>query len=374
VRPFHLAIYSDARERGGAEVTLAELLGALPAQVRVTIVGVAEEPVEYLRSQRPDAAIRVLEPIGSRSDLPRLHAHRRAFAELQPDIVQFNLSMMSSCQWALLAAASLPRLRLIAVENSSMGVWSRTSKLLKRATCTRLSAHLAVGERTSRVVEELSGLPTGSVLTLYHGVRPPATDPPRHPRTIVNVARHDPVKGIDVLLAALPLVDPAVSLHQIGSGDLLDEHRRRVAELGLDGRVEFLQPDWDTRVADLLGGYELFVLSSRTEGLPVSIMEAMLAGLAVVTSDVGSVREEITHGEHGLVVPPEDPERLAAAINELLADPERRRAMGAAGAAKATRMFTVSATVERYCAVYEAVLSHPPARPGGFHLGNVPVP
>jgi len=356
VEPFHLLIYSDARERGGAEVTLAQMLAGLPPQVSVTIMAACVEVAEYLCAHRPGAGAHLVEPILDRRQIGRMLAHRRLFKLFDPDVIQFNLGMMSLCQWAIAVAITVPGPRLIAVENSSMGVWSATSRRLKSLTSGRLAAHLAVGERTSRMVEQLSGLPAGSVETMYHGVAEPDRTGARHESTIVSVARHDPVKGIDVLLDAMPAIDQSIGLHQIGGGPLLDQHQAQAERLGLSDRVTFLQPDWDTRVADLLSGYELFVLPSRTEGLPVSIMEAMLAGLPIVVTDVGSVREEVTHGVHGLVVPPEDPAALAAAINELMADPARRAVMGAAARERAEEMFTVATTVERYCGVYRRVL------------------
>src|SRR5690606_29748606 len=101
---------------------------------------------------------------------------------------------------------------------------------------------------------------------------------------------------VDVLLQAMVHVDPGTRLVQIGGGPLLEEHKRLAEELGLGDRVEFRDLRWDERVADLMGGFELFVLSSRTEGLPVTVMEAMLAGLPIVATDVGSIREEVTPG------------------------------------------------------------------------------
>ena len=122
-------------------------------------------------------------------------------------------------------------------------------------------------------------------------------------------------------------------------------------------RVELRQVPWGERVADQLAGFDMFVLPSRDEGLPVTVMEAMLAGLAVVVTDVGSVREAVVDGETGLVVPVEDPAALAAAINILIAEPERRAAMGEAARAIAEKRFTVGATVDRYLDVYDRVLS-----------------
>jgi glycosyltransferase involved in cell wall biosynthesis len=91
-------------------------------------------------------------------------------------------------------------------------------------------------------------------------------------------------------------------------------------------------------------------------------MEAMLAGVPVVATDVGSVRESVRDGVTGLVVPPEDPAALAAAIDELVGDPDRRRAMGDAARADAEARFTLDATVAAYVALWQRVLAGPGSR------------
>lgn len=356
VAAFHLVVYSDAKERGGAEMTLAQLLAGLPERIRVTIVAVDHDVAEFLSSHRPGSAVEITRSIDSKGDLRGMLEHRRLFSRLRPDIVQFNLSMVSSCQWAIAVALTVKGAKVLVTENASMGAWSRTSNILKRVTSPRLAGHVAVGEATARIIEREAGLKDGSIGTMYHGVADVRQDLPKLAGTILNVARHDPVKGVDVLLQAMVHVDPGTRLVQIGGGPLLEEHKRLAEELGLGDRVEFRDLRWDERVADLMGGFELFVLSSRTEGLPVTVMEAMLAGLPIVATDVGSIREEVTPGENGLIVPPEDPKALAAAIDELMADDERRAAMGRRSREVAEQMFTLDAMVERYCAVYEGIL------------------
>jgi glycosyltransferase involved in cell wall biosynthesis len=152
-------------------------------------------------------------------------------------------------------------------------------------------------------------------------------------------------------------VDPAVKLVQIGGGEESESLVEMRDRLKLGERVEFRDLPWGQRAADRLASFDLFVLPSRNEGFPVTIMEAMLAGLPVVTTDVGSVREAVIDGETGLIVPPEDPAALAAAISTLVDDPDRRVAMGRRARAIAVERFTLSATVDRYMAVYERVLA-----------------
>ncbi len=103
-QPFHLVMYSDAGELGGAEMNLAVLLGGLPDHVQVTMVCVDAQVAKWLCEHRPGTSSIVLDKIEDRSQVGRMLAHRRAFASLSADVIHFNLSMGSSCQWPMRCA------------------------------------------------------------------------------------------------------------------------------------------------------------------------------------------------------------------------------------------------------------------------------
>lgn len=356
---FHLAVYSDAPALGGAEVNLSRVLAALPESITATVVGVDDHVVSWLRGHRPATASMVLPPISGRTDIAGIRRHRAMFARLGAQVLQFNLSAASSCQWAIVAACAVPGVARIVVENSPMGVWSSTSARLKRSTSRRLDAHIAVGRRTATMIEDSSGLVPGSIETIYHGVPDVDRLPVERPDepTLLTVARHDPVKGVDVLLDAFTQVPPPARLVLVGDGPSTADLRARSARLGIDDRVEFRHVSWDTiRVADMMWAFDGLVLPSRLEGFPVTIVEAMLAGLPVVATRVGSVEEAVEPGGTGWIVEPEDPDALAAAIRELLDDPGAARRMGERARSIAERRFTIEATVEAYLEMYRRVL------------------
>ncbi len=355
---FRLAVYSDAPTLGGAEVNLARVLGALPDAIEVTVVGVDDEVVAWLRGHRPASRGMVLPAITGREDVRGMWLHRAMFVRLDVDVVQFNLSTASSCQWAILAASTVPGLARVVIENSPLAVWSATSGRLKQLTSRGLAAHVAVGDRTARLIEASSGLPADSISTIYHGVPDVGhAEVVRGPEpTLLTVARHDPVKGVDVLLDAMARVPAPPRLVLIGDGDESARLRRQCHDLGLDDRVEFRPLPWDHRAADLMWAYDALVLPSRLEGFPVTIAEAMLAGVAGVATDGGSVREAVVDGETGWVVPPEDPVALAGAIRKVVEDPERTRRMGAAAREIAAERFRIDATVDAYLEMYCRIL------------------
>ena len=140
-----------------------------------------------------------------------------------------------------------------------------------------------------------------------------------------------------------------------GDGPARQELQALASELRLNGHVRFLGFRRDVRTLPPSAG--LFVLCSLSEGLAISILEAMAAGLPVVATDVGGNGEVVRHGETGLLVPPQDPVALAGTVDALLADPDRRRAYGAAGRRDVAARFSWPAVVERVLAAYEDALA-----------------
>jgi glycosyltransferase involved in cell wall biosynthesis len=147
---------------------------------------------------------------------------------------------------------------------------------------------------------------------------------------------------------------PAAKLLLVGIGPLEDELRAQAASLGLGDAVVFTGMRDD--VFELLPGFDLFVLSSRFEGLPIALLEAMASGVAPVTTRVGGIPEVLTDGEDGLLVDPGDPGALAAALTKLLADDQAREAMAAAAKRRAAD-FDLSRAVRQIEGIYERALS-----------------
>jgi glycosyltransferase involved in cell wall biosynthesis len=174
-----------------------------------------------------------------------------------------------------------------------------------------------------------------------------------------TVARLCPVKGQRELILAAHQVRnefPEAKFDIIGEdiesdGNYRHELERLSEQLGLDGYVQFVgfRPD----AARLMYAFDLFVLPSWIEGLPVTILEAMAAGKPVVATSVGGVPELLLDGVTGLLVPPHDPARLAQAITKLLQQPEVARRMGECGRERVRKHFSQKKMLDDVLALYK---------------------
>jgi glycosyltransferase involved in cell wall biosynthesis len=182
-------------------------------------------------------------------------------------------------------------------------------------------------------------------------------DPPR----IVTVGRLARPKDPLTLVRALARVhDHPFYALIVGAGPDRPVVEAEIRRLGLERAVELCGPRRD--VPDLLSRSDLFALASRSEGGPLSVLEAMAAGLPVVASDVGGVRELVVDGATGTLVPAGDPDALAAALELLLADPELRRRLGAAGRERVRERFDLSALRRAHLELYARELARHGAR------------
>jgi glycosyltransferase involved in cell wall biosynthesis len=133
-----------------------------------------------------------------------------------------------------------------------------------------------------------------------------------------------------------------------------------VSSLGLSGRVAFLGHRSD--VPDLLAAADIFALPSLYEGAPLSVLEAMAAGKAIVTSSIAGTNELVRDDESALLVEPGDAIALAAALRRMLADSALRARLGAVARERAAADFSVTRATERVTRVYEHLLARQPAR------------
>jgi glycosyltransferase involved in cell wall biosynthesis len=238
---------------------------------------------------------------------------------------------------------------------------SRFSSALS-GPCERLAARwceriITVSRAGARIVRgHRIGSPS-KLVTIHNGL-PDCSEQaqlsPTETPVITMVARFIEGKDHDLLLRAFARIPKGPRLRLVGDGPTRASVENLARELGIREQVDFLGNRDD--VASLLATSDVFVLASRSEMLPISILEAMRAGLPVIASDVGGVGEAVTHNENGFLVLSGSVSALAQALIDLTTDYALRLRMGHAGRQRFTRQFLSSSMQERTRCIYRDVL------------------
>ena len=172
--------------------------------------------------------------------------------------------------------------------------------------------------------------------------------------------RLSPIKGLIYLVRAFASLRGTLAdlrLEIAGTGPEQARLEGEVRSLGLTSHVAFL--GWQSDLRPFFERWHIFVMPSLHEGFPLAALEAMAAGLPIVASAVGGLPEMVEHGRTGWLVPPAEPEPLAARLAELIRDPEQTIAMGAAGRIRVGNHFPVEQMVLRVSGIYDNLLGAP---------------
>lgn len=180
-------------------------------------------------------------------------------------------------------------------------------------------------------------------------------------RLLISVGRMDRWKAQHVLLEAMARLNRGrCRLLIVGDGELRQDLEAQKRRLGLGDRVLMLSYRRD--IPRLLHASDIFVLCSIREGLPMVILEAMAAGLPVISTAVGGIPEVLLAGQAGVLIPPDDPEALAGAMTLLLDDPDRRQVLARLAHEHFLRRYSRRVMGEHYHKVYRKLLhGHRPA-------------
>ncbi len=177
---------------------------------------------------------------------------------------------------------------------------------------------------------------------------------------VLGAGRFSPEKGFGVLVEAAARIcqaNPTAGVVLFGEGSLRDELERRITQLNLSGRV--VLPGFRTDLDSLIGGADVVVLPSFTEGLPNVALEASAAGVPVIATAVGGNPEVVADGETGFLVPPGQPDAIAAKVNELFGAPATRTRLGTAGKHRMRELFTFDAQAKAYLQLFHTLRSTP---------------
>jgi len=237
--------------------------------------------------------------------------------------------------------------------------WEKREKLAScewLVTCTAANrAHLAALAPPGRVELVYHGLDLSRFTFEKTGVQDKNGADPHNPVIILSVGRLVEKKGTDVLLEALARLPAHLHwrLVHAGGGPLKARLQRRAQALGIAGRVHWRGARTQVELLAEYRAADLFALASRVardgdrDGLPNVIAEAQSQGLACVATKVSGIPELVEDGRTGVLVAPESPEALAAALQALIADPARRRALGEAGRQRVRERFGLEQNIER---------------------------
>lgn len=299
-----------------------------------------------------------LAALSAAASLPMAWARlARAFRRLRPDVIH---------------AVDLRGILLAGPAGRALGVpvvWHahlcEPQAVLNRLAST-VAAAVVVPSSSAR--GDLMGVSPQQVAVIANAVTPDAVmaglerrDGDGTSPTLVTAARLSPEKGLDVLIEAIPLLlaehpDLRVVVYGAAQEGYERHHRQLVdtiAERDL-GTTLTLAGEVSSPFRHYAGA-SVYVQPSRSEVLPLAILEAMAVGLPVVASRVGGVADLVEHGRTGLLVAPGDAVALAGAVHQLLIDTDRAAVLGRAGAAKARAGFSVGAMSERWRSLYDGL-------------------
>jgi len=317
-------------------------------------------------------------PAMSRFSLLHPRTLARTIRGIAPDIVHTHAGV-----WLKGArAARLAGVRVIVhTEHGRPDPVPLIDRLIDNVASRQTDAVLAVSEQLATILRRQVVHNPSRVRVLTNGVDTrkilPAPDAsalrralhlPVDAPIIGSIGRLEPIKNYRLALGALARVRPTIPggaeplLVLVGDGTQRTDLEALAQQLGIEHRVKFL--GWRTDADRLYGAFDLFTLTSRSEGTSISLLEAMSAGLCPVVTDVGGNRAVLGTGLAALLVPDGDEAALAEAWQAHLDDPQRRRQMGAQARARVESAFSLERMIDQHAALYEELV-HPQATHGG---------
>ena len=354
--------------KGGAEYQLAELLRGLDRERFAPCVFVLETGGYWVEPIRALGVPVVEIPRRGSADVSRLVRLRRALRDFAPEVLHTVLWPGNS--YGRLASLGLRIPVVIAAERNAIArpVWQ---VLVERALDRGTDAYLVNCAAVAAVLEQREGVARDKIRIIPNGIDlgrlPPFVADRRAARVasgliaerrlVAQVGRLAAQKDHPTFLRAAAAVSAAVAdvdALVVGDGEERAALEALAQGLGLGGRVRFLGLRHD--VPALLGAVDVLALTSRFEGFPNVVLEAMATGAVVVAADVGGCRELVTPEETGLLVPPGAPEAFAAAILRVLGDAALARRLALAARRRVETEFTLDAMVRRTESAYAELL------------------
>jgi glycosyltransferase involved in cell wall biosynthesis len=362
---FSLHIDTAKTWRGGQNQVLLTVLGLRALGHRSMLVAHAAGELR----QRAREGLELV-PLAPKTEMDLGAAWRlsRLVKQLRPDVVHaHDPHGVAMASLALSMSTELDKPPLVAARRVDFHM---KDNALSRWKYRQVDCFICASEAIRQMVIA-DGVPAARVVTVLEGIdlghveAAPVANLhaelwlPHHAPIVGNVAALVPHKGQRHLIEAAAIVVtkvPDARFVIAGEGELRPALERQIKDHHLEKHV-FLagfRPD----VLSVHKAFDIFVMSSVTEGLGTSLLDAMACGKPTVATTAGGMPEVVVDGQTGLLVPPRDHEAMANAIIRLLSDARARRAMGAAGEARVRERFSAERMVQDTLAVYRRVALH----------------
>lgn len=362
-------------ERGGAQVHVADLLRGFSRDHEVALATGEEGYLcEVARELRLPVfhLPHLVHPMSPWKDARAVSEFLRVRKEWKPDLVHGHTSKAGMIARAASFLSGTPV--VFTAHTWSFSTFFSRKQQVIALQLERLAGRvdcriIAVSEATRKFAAARRVAHPRKLITVWNGIgdTPQRAEPGRACPHMVMVARLVAVKEHGLLLRALRGVRHQFHVDIVGDGPLRAQLESEAR--ALDVPVTF----WGERgdVPELLARAQISVLASKWEGLPLTVLESMRAGLPVVASDVGGVAEAVTDGVSGLLVPMGDEGALRRSLERLIVDPALRVRMGAEGRRRYERDFTLPTMLHRTAAVYQSALqSHAMSVAAGWNGSN----
>ena len=357
---FSLHVDTGTDWRGGQNQVMQTVMGLRSLGHRAAL---AADPNGELYRRMSEGLDLVPLASGDGVDLTGAWRLSRVIKQMHPDVVHAHdphalgvaataLAIAQPAQRPLLVAARRDESRFA---HNSLSRWQLSQVDWFIANCA------AIGERVAA-----DGVPRSKILVVHEGVdvdriaRMPPADVhglfymPHGCPVVGCVAPLVPGKGLHHLVDAAGLVIrevPDTRVVIVGGGELRDSLERHIRERHLERHVLLAGFRWDA--VEMTRGFDVFAISSVTEGMCIALVDAMAAGKAAVATEVGGIPEVMVDGETGFLVPPRDHAVMAARLVELLKDHPLRDRMGHAAQRRASERFSVDQMVRETAQAYE---------------------
>jgi len=293
----------------------------------------------------------------------------RLFRNVRPDIVHLNSSKAGVIGTYAARIAKIKKIVYTAhgfVFNEPLPSWKKMFyQIAERLSSAYKNAIICVSEFDKKTGLATTIAPESKLITIHNGIAPPTVFPVKEAKNklgidetenvVGTIANFYPSKDLPTLIKAFALIaqkNKNIQLVLVGHGEGEHELRQLIKSYDIENQATVVT-NTRTDGASILSAFTIFVLPSVKEGLPYTIIEAMMAEVPIVATNVGGVPELIEHKKNGLLVQPRDPQALADTIDQLLNDRALAKQFTLASHSKASMSFNLELMVQKTIVVYQ---------------------